>query len=137
VIEPFSEREVFNGMSYGLSVAGYDLRIRDGLLLEPHGFALATTIERFEFPHDVLGVLADKSTWARRGLAVQNTIFEPGWRGYPTIELTNHNAFTLAIEPGMPIGQMIFHKLDRATDIPYTGKYQDQKQEPTPAKEEW
>jgi dCTP deaminase len=135
-ITPFNERRVFNGMSYGLSHAGYDLRIKDELVLWPTEFALATTIEELEFPNDILGMLKDKSSWARRGLSVFNTIFEPGWRGYPTIELANHGDQRLVIEAGAPIAQMIFHQVDQPTEKPYAGKYQDQPQEPVPAKDE-
>jgi dCTP deaminase len=135
-ITPFNERTVFNGMSYGLSHAGYDLRIKDELVLWPTEFALATTIEELEFPNDILGMLKDKSSWARRGLSVFNTIFEPGWRGYPTIELANHGDQRLVIEAGAPIAQMIFHQVDQPTEKPYAGKYQDQPQEPVPAKDE-
>ena len=132
-IYPFAERTVEHGMSYGLSAAGYDLRINDGMTLAPGDFRLATTVERIALPVDVMGQLADKSTWARRGIAVQNTIFEPGWRGYPTLEISNHGSEHIYIPSGAPIGQMIFHLLDHPTDRPYAGRYQDQKQVPTPA----
>lgn len=135
-IEPFSERSICEGMSYGLSAAGYDIRIANDIKLVRGDFALATTVERFEFPDDVMGMLADKSTWARRGIAVQNTIFEPGWRGYPTIELSNHGLWDAEIKQGTPIAQMVFHLLDRPTDRPYSGKYQDQPQWPVQAIEE-
>ena len=79
-------------MSYGLSIAGYDIRIAQSLWVAPHGCALASTIEHIDMPLDVIARVAEKSTWARQFLCVQNTIFEPGWRGYPTIELTNHTA---------------------------------------------
>lgn len=136
-IEPFHERSVFQGMSYGLSSAGYDVRIKDTVFVPSNGFVLATTIEKFDFPDDLLGELKDKSSWARRGIAVQNTVFEPGWRGYPTIEISNHGGDAYSILGGTPIAQMIFHRLDRSTDQPYgNGKYQDQPQQPVPAKNE-
>lgn len=136
VIDPFAERTVASGMSYGLSVAGYDLRVRDWFYLHPGDFALAVSVERFEFPLDLIGHLADKSTWARRGIAVQNTIFEPGWRGYPTLELSNHSRVPVRIEAGSPIAQMIFHLLDEPAEAGYAGKYQDQPAEAVPALEE-
>lgn len=137
VIEPFCERTVEHGMSYGLSGAGYDLRIKDRIFLRAGEFKLATTIERFEFPDDVMGMLADKSSWARCGVALQNTIFEPGWRVYPTLELSNHGFRNIRIPAGAPVGQMIFMRLDAPTERPYgAGKYQDQPQEPVPAKDE-
>lgn len=132
-IYPFTERTVRDGMSYGLSAAGYDLRIKDELNLSPGEFALATTEEWVSLPPDLMGHLADKSSWARRGVALQNTIFEPGWRGYPTLEVSNHGRGDVHIPAGAPIGQLIFHVLDRATDRPYSGKYQDQPQRPVEA----
>lgn len=136
MIEPFCERTVFNGMSFGLSSCGYDVRIAEKIRLERGAFALASTIERFDFPTDIVGKLHDKSTWARRGLSVFNTVSEPGWRGHLTLELVNHGHETLILWPGCPIGQMVFHRLDQPTDQPYAGKYQDQAAGPQEAREE-
>lgn len=135
-IRPFCYRTVVHGMSYGLSAAGYDLRVSFEVLLPPGGFILATTIERVVLPADLMAHLADKSSWARCGIAIQNTIFEPGWRGYPTIEISNHGPQHVTIAAGAPIAQMIFHVLDQPTDYPYAGKYQDQPQRPVEAIEE-
>lgn len=132
-IEPFCSRTVEHGMSYGLSSAGYDVRIKDRLEMLPGDFVLAVTVERIGLSHDVMAQLADKSSWARRGIAVQNTIFEPGWRGYPTLEISNHGRERVIIPAGAPIGQLIFHQLDQPTDAPYAGKYQDQPQRPVGA----
>lgn len=126
MIYPFHKRTTVDGMSYGLSPAGYDVRIKERVHLLPGDAILASTIERFDMPGDLLGMVADKSTWARRFLAVQHTVIEPGWRGYLTLELTNHGATIIDISPGMPIAQIIFHTLDMPTDQPYEGKYQDQ-----------
>ena len=134
MVTPFRERAVANGMSYGLSAAGYDVRIDKGRVLRPGEFSLASTLERFDMPADVLAKVADKSTWARRGLAVQNTIIEPGWNGYLTIELTNHGPDTLRIPDGAPIAQIIFHLLAEPTEQVYSGKYQSQANEPVPAR---
>lgn len=136
VIEPFCERTVENGMSYGLSIAGYDIRIKDATTVWPGVFSLATTVERFEFPKDVMGMLCDKSSWARRGIAVQNTIFEPGWKGFPTLELSNHGDSSLLIPAGAPIAQMIFHLVDQPVEKAYSGKYQNQEQRPIAAIDE-
>jgi dCTP deaminase len=91
-------------------------------------------------PNDVLIVAHDKSSWARRGLAVQNTIFEPGWRGYATLELTNHGRSSLTISAGDPIAQVVCHLLTEPTRQPYgfngTGKYQDQEAGPQPARDD-
>lgn len=135
MIKPFCYRTVLNGMSYGLSHAGYDIRIKDSVQIESGGFVLATTVEHINMPDDLLAQLCDKSTWARRGLHVQNTIFEPGWRGYPTIELSYHGEDTLLIEAESPIGQLIFMQIDQPV-VGYHGKYQNQKQEPVEAMEE-
>ena len=113
-------------MTFGLGPAGYDVRVAERIVLHPGGAALASTIEHFDMPADVLGKVADKSTWARLFLAVQNTIIEPGWRGHLTLELSNHGSEVLRIEPGMPIAQIILHLLDAPTEAPYNGKYQDQ-----------
>jgi len=127
-VYPFEERQTFHGMTYGLGPAGYDLRIAEELTLWQTGFVLASCMEKFEMPSDLLGVVHDKSTWARLGLAVQNTVIEPGWRGFLTIELSNHSNQILVIKKGMPICQVIFHILDEPTEDPYEGKYQDQKE---------
>lgn len=133
IVAPFCERAVFEGMSYGLSIAGYDIRIREPLVLESGDFLLASSLELFNMPCNVMAFVKDKSTWARRGLAVQNTVIEPGWRGYLTLELTNHGPQRLAIQAGSPIAQIIFQLTDAVTDG-YTGKYQDQGPQPHPAR---
>lgn len=133
IITPFSEASTTGGMTYGLGPAGYDIRIAQNVGLLPGDFRLASTLEHFKMDHDILGIVHDKSTWARKGLAVQNTVIEPGWRGYLTLELSNHGQDVLMIVEGMPIAQVIFHMLDHVTEQPYRGKYQDQKQDPQPA----
>jgi len=132
-VKPFVERAVANGMTYGLGPAGYDVRIAENVLLKPGAFALASTVERFTMHNDVIGFVHDKSTWARQGLAVQNTVIEPGWQGWLTLELTNHGYGELMIEEGSPIAQVIFHLLPEETDLPYGGKYQNQQRGPQPA----
>lgn len=126
-VAPMCSRSKFNGMTYGVGPAGIDLRIAEDIYLDPNGFKLASCLERFEMPFNLLGVVHDKSTWARLGLCVQNTVIEPGWHGYLTIELTNHSNKLLDIKRGTPICQVVFHVLDETTSLPYEGKYQDQK----------
>ena len=126
ILNPFSERTKAHGMTYGLGPAGYDVRIAETMTLAPGQAALASTIEHFDMPHDLLGRVADKSTWARRYIAVQNTIIDPGWRGHLTLEISNHGAAPVAFVSGMPIAQIIFDMLDEPTKQPYSGKYQDQ-----------
>lgn len=133
LIFPCHPRTKVNGMSYGLSMAGYDLRCDQAVVLVPGDFALVSTIEQLCMPNDVMGLLKDKSTWARQGLSVFNTVFEPGWMGFPTIELKNQGRSTLVINKGDPLAQMIFMKLDAPCVEPYTGKYQNQGAEPVPA----
>ena len=134
MIEPFINQTKHNGLTFGIGPAGYDVRIAEAVSLPPGGFSLASTVERFDMPHDVLGIVHDKSTWARRGLALQNTVIEPGWNGYLTIELSNHGDDCLSIEAGVPIAQIIFHLLDAPTVDPYSGKYQNQEAGPQPAR---
>lgn len=133
MVDPFYERTVANGMTFGLGPAGYDVRIKQRLTLMRGEFALASTVERFAVPTDVLAKVADKSSWARRGLAVQNTIIEPGWTGWLTLELTNHGHAPIDIEAGAPIAQIIFHQLLEPTEIHYSGKYQNQADAPVAA----
>lgn len=135
LITPFSERTLHkpSGMTYGLSPAGYDVRIEQTILLKPGAFALASTFERFHMPDDLLAFVHDKSTLARKGLAVQNTVIEPSWRGYLTLELTNHSDKPIHITNFSPIAQIVFHRLEAATDQPYRGRYQDQRAGPQPA----
>jgi dCTP deaminase len=133
LITPFAERSKAHGMTFGLSCAGYDVRIAQTVFLAPGDFKLASTVEHFDMPLDLIGHVADKSTWARRGLAVQNTILECGWRGYLTIELSNHSRQTIYIEEGSPIAQIVFHLLLEPTEQPYGGKYQSQPARPVAA----
>jgi dCTP deaminase len=134
LIEPFHERTVAFGMTFGLGPAGYDVRIAEDITLWPKGFRLASTIERFEVPSDLTFKVEDKSTWARRGLQVFNTTGEPGWYGFLTLELVNHSWRFIRLIAGMPIAQICFHRLERPTSQPYAGRYQDQEAGPQPAR---
>lgn len=127
-IEPFHEQTKDFGMTYGLGPAGYDVRVKEFIHLLPGKACLASTFEKFIMPDNVIAFVHDKSTWARKFLAVQNTVIEPGWRGYLTLELSNHGDEELIIQSGMPIAQIVFHWLDMPTTIPYKGKYQDQRE---------
>ena len=124
-------------ISYGESFAGYDIRIRETVTLPMGRTVLASTIEEFRLPNDVLGVVHDKSSWARRGVSVQNTVLEPGWRGWLTLELLLSplvNATQcLTIRAGWPIAQVIFHQIDHPTAGYGDGKYQDQPARPVDA----
>jgi dCTP deaminase len=137
LLTPFVERSVSpGGRSFGLSSASYDVRIDQDVVVPPHGFMLASTVERFNMPNDLIGTVRDKSSWARLGLAVQNTLLDPGWRRYLTIELSNHSDVEIRIVRGEPIAQIVFELLDQPTEQPYSGKYQDQERGPQPARHE-
>lgn len=118
-----------HGVSFGLSEAGYDVRINQSVVLHPFKrFSLASTHEYFDMPYNLVAVVHDKSTWARRGLSVFNTVIEPAWRGWLTLELVYHGWGVLRIPAGAGIAQVLFHEItDRAA---YTGKYQDQPNRP-------
>lgn len=135
----------YKGMSFGLTAAGYDIRLGklsipddpnrlvEALHLKTGQFVLAASLEWVKVPTDLQIIVHDKSTWARKGLALQNTVLEPGWNGHITLELSNHGNSTLYLETGMPIAQLVFHELDRPTSRPYRGKYQNQGADPVEA----
>lgn len=131
------------GTSYGLGEAGYDIRIKQDIRFYGRGivryvetdlktdvgrFALASAIEEFNMPGHLTGIVHDKSTWARRGLSVFNTVIEPGWKGFLTLELVYHGEEDLHIPAGAGIAQVMFHEVKMPTA--YTGKYQNQADEP-------
>jgi dCTP deaminase len=147
VIHPFHERTQVMyyddslTLSYGLGPAGYDVRIAEEVTLLPGTTQLASTYEHFSMPNFCMAIVHDKSTWARKGLAVQNTVIEPGWYGYLTLELTympvgpiSLSAPLLNIPKLAPIAQIVFHTLDVPTEQPYSGKYQDQPPGPQQAR---
>ena len=133
ILDPCEERTRFDGVSFGLSSAGYDLRIDQDLTMFPGDFKLASTVERFKMPLDVVGIVHDKSTWARRGIALQNTVVEPGWEGWLTLELTNHGINRVFIREGSGIAQILFHVVLEPNDTGYEGKYMNQARGPQPA----
>lgn len=133
MISPFHERKTAGGMTFGLSPAGYDIRVAQAVALNPGNFVLASSIEHFNIPNGLQAIVHDKSTLARRGLAVQNTVLEPGWRGYITLELSNHGFEFIMLAAETPIAQVVFHQLSAPTEQPYEGKYQDQKAGPVNA----
>ena len=146
LITPFSEAKQWRGLSYGLSAASYDIRLgklqpwkgtsnkvpQERHLPSGH-FVLASSLERIELPDDITGMVHDKSTLARKGLALQNTFIDPGFRGWVTLEIANHGPDPILLSVGMPIAQIVFHELDLPTELPYDGKYQDQPDMPVEA----
>lgn len=128
LVTPMENRTVHpeTGMTYGLSACGYDIRLKQEITITKGQFKLVSSIEKFDIPNDICGFVTDKSSLARRGIAVQNTVIEPGWRGFLTLELSHHGIKSVYLPAGAPIAQVIFHLLDQPTEKPYTGRYQDQ-----------
>lgn len=133
------ERE--HGVSYGLTEAGYDIRIKQDIRFYPAydevtvdgewsfgRFTLASSIEEFNMPPHLAGIVHDKSTWARHGLSVFNTVIEPGWKGFLTLELVYHGNEVLHIPAGAGIAQVLFHQV--MNTALYSGKYQGQADQP-------
>jgi len=159
MIEPFSEKQVAEGLiSYGLSSYGYDIRIADEFkiftnihsaivdpknfdprsfmdvkadvcIIPPNSFALARTIEYFRIPRDVITVCVGKSTYARCGIIVNVTPFEPEWEGIVTLEVSNTTPLPAKIYAGEGIAQVLFFEGDEMCETSYAdrkGKYQSQ-----------
>jgi len=83
-------------------------------------------------PQNLVGIVHDKSSWIRRGLMVGNSVIEPRWKGFLTLELTFHGNEPLDIPAGAGIAQVIFHQ---TTDLAaYDGKYQNQPNKPVKAR---
>lgn len=135
--------------SFGLAEAGYDIRIKQSIRFLPDQngdmwvlvddnpavkgrFTLASTIERFTMPEDLVGVVHDKSTWARKALSVFNTVVEPKWKGHLTLELVYHGTEPLYIPAGSGIAQVLFSQISEPGY--YDGKYQDAPDMPEEAK---
>ena len=143
------QKQHSHGVSWGLAEAGYDIRINQEISFKPGGiagchiivdngepewgrFCIASAMEEFDMPADLVGIVHDKSTWARQGLSVFNTVIEPGWNGFLTLELVFHGSKEIIIPAGAGIAQVIFSSL--VHDAAYTGKYQDQEDAPVPSR---
>lgn len=145
-------------VSYGPSSYGYDLRLGEefcyyvndawqmldpmnpssyetkrfttnSLLLRPGQFILAETVEYVRLPRNVTGLVCDKSTYARCGVTVQNTVIEAGFEGTITLEITNHNNCEVLLRTGQGIVQLLLAKSDVDCRTSYAdrgGKYQGQ-----------
>lgn len=160
MIEPFVNDQVRdNVISYGLSSYGYDIRVSDEFkiftnvhsavvdpknfnpnsfidykgeicVIPPNSFVLARTIEYFRIPRSVLTFCLGKSTYARCGLIVNVTPFEPEWEGFVTLEISNTTPLPARIYANEGIAQVLFFEADEACEISYAdrkGKYQAQK----------
>ena len=160
MIDPFVDDQVRAGViSYGLSSYGYDIRVADDFkvftnvygsvvdpknfdpksfvdmktdvcVIPPNSFALARTIEYFRIPRDVLTVCLGKSTYARCGIIVNVTPFEPEWEGHVTIEISNTTPLPAKIYANEGIAQVLFFQGDEPCEVSYKdkkGKYQAQR----------
>jgi dCTP deaminase len=160
MIDPFVEDQVRNGViSYGVSSYGYDIRVADEFkiftnvysavvdpknfdpksmvdfkgevcVIPPNSFALARTVEYFRIPRTVLTVCLGKSTYARCGIIVNVTPFEPEWEGFVTLEISNTTPLPARIYANEGIAQVLFFEADEPCLRSYAdkkGKYQAQK----------
>lgn len=106
-----------------------DLEPGQDVLIHPGDFVLAHTLETIRMPRNCTGFVKDKSSWARCGLAVQNTVLEAEWEGQVTLELSNHNKLPIRLIGGCGIAQVIFEVGKGDCDISYKdrgGKYMGQ-----------
>jgi dCTP deaminase len=159
MIDPFIDKQVRDGViSYGLSSYGYDIRVADEFkiftnvnsaivdpkqfdprsmvdfkgdicVIPPNSFALAKTIEYFRIPRNILTICVGKSTYARCGIIVNVTPFEPEWEGFVTLEISNTTPLPARIYANEGIAQVIFFESDQPCEISYAdrkGKYQKQ-----------
>jgi dCTP deaminase len=128
--------------SHGLSECGYDLRLKQDIVFTMSGvevngiwsagnFTLASAMEEFQMPQHLCAIVHDKSSWARRGLSVFNTVIEAGFFGGLTLELVYHGRERLHIPAGSGIVQVLFHYITERAK--YDGKYSGQSTDPTPA----
>ncbi len=159
MIEPFVDEQVREGaISYGVSSYGYDIRVStefkvftnvhntivdpkhfddksfveinaDACIIPPNSFALARTVEYFRVPRNVITLCVGKSTYARCGIIVNVTPFEPEWEGYVTLEISNTTPLPAKIYANEGIAQVLFFESDELCETSYAdkkGKYQKQ-----------
>ena len=159
MIKPFiSEQKRNKVISYGLSSFGYDARVSDEFkiftdvdsaivdpknfknnsfvsrkgdecVIPPNSFALASTVEYFKIPRDILVICLGKSTYARCGLIINVTPLESSWEGHVTIEISNSTPLPAKVYSNQGIAQFIFLKGNEAPETSYAdrnGKYMGQ-----------
>jgi dCTP deaminase len=159
MIEPFSEKQVREGViSYGLSSYGYDMRLHDEFkifrrgadgvidpknfnpellefhkgkecIIPPNSFVLARSLEYFRIPRSIITICLGKSTYARCGVIINVTPFEPEWEGFVTMEISNTSPLPAKIYSGEGIAQVLFLESDELCEVSYAdkkGKYQKQ-----------
>ncbi|MEE9173208.1 MAG: dCTP deaminase [candidate division NC10 bacterium] len=161
MIDPFEESQIREGViSYGLSSYGYDIRVADEFkiftninttivdpkdfsrqsfvdfqgpicIIPPNSFALARTVEHFRIPRSILTICVGKSTYARCGIIVNVTPFEPEWEGHATLEISNTTPLPARIYAREGIAQVIFFESDEFCERSYPdkkGKFQGQQE---------
>jgi dCTP deaminase len=161
MIEPFEDRQIRDGViSYGVSSYGYDMRVADEFriftnvnstivdpkrfdaksfvefkgdvcIVPPNSFALARSVEFFRIPRNVLTICVGKSTYARCGIIVNVTPFEPEWEGFVTLEISNTTPLPARIYANEGLCQVVFFESDSddVCEVSYKdkkGKYQSQ-----------
>ena len=159
MIEPFESGQISEGkISFGLSSYGYDLRVSDEYkiftnvnnsvvdpknvdpnsfvdfrgpvcIVPPNSFALARSVEYFRIPRNVMTLCVGKSTYARCGIIVNVTPFEPEWEGYVTLEISNSTPLPAKIYSHEGLCQVIFFEASEPCRTSYkdrNGKYQKQ-----------
>ncbi len=100
----------------------------DHIVIPPHSFMLATTMESVRLPQDVTAFVEGRSSIGRIGLFVQNAGWvDPGFVGELTLELFNANRQPIHMTAGRRICQLVFSRMDQPASLPYQGKYQHQK----------
>ena len=160
MIEPFAEDQVRDGViSYGVSSYGYDFRIsdefkifeapKDGIvdpknfnetnfkefkgdvcIIPPNSYVMARTVEYFRIPRNIITICFGKSTYARSGIYIHVTPFEPEWEGFATIAISNSTSKPAKIYANEGIGQLLFIEANEICETSYAdkkGKYQAQK----------
>jgi dCTP deaminase len=131
--EMISGKRYYRGFSWGLTECGYDIRVKqDVWMFLGRRFVLASSIEYFDLPTNLMGRVLNKSSWARLGVdASMTTNIEPGWQGHLTLELRYSGVLPLLIPAGVGIAQVIFESLSELAK--YNGKYQNQGDRPVSA----
>ena len=160
MIKPFvPEQKQGNIISYGLSSFGYDARVSnefkiftdvdsalvdpkdfrnnsfvsrkvDECIIPPNSFVLASTVEYFKIPENVLVICLGKSTYARCGIIVNVTPLEPGWEGHVTLEFSNTTPLPAKIYANEGVAQFVFIKGNEKPEVSYAkrkGKYMKQR----------
>ena len=160
MINPFEKNQIRdNKISYGLSSYGYDARVSNEFkiftnvnsevvdpknfkqsnfiskkvsecIIPPNSFVLASTVEYFKIPNDIMVICLGKSTYARCGIIVNVTPLEPGWEGYVTLEFSNTTPIPAKIYANEGAAQFIFLKGNEKPEVTYAdrdGKYMKQK----------